>query len=472
MDNELRKICRSIQRGKRLEESIPVLLNRLADIYYVYAGLQLAMNYYTLYQDYCDEEELWSRDAVERTKSINAFIKEHLFDFKSGPEHEKAVLAIDTLRKDNMKRMDVLTTYTDIFQIYEYVLNRIEYKYKENPYNIDDEEFAREILRYVFNTEDNFAINEKIKEIIGQLPVRMTKQKYFDLLAQSVHAYKGAERDTFDTFIYMIRTSAMLHKNEDMDKSYPQLADKKRHLEKLQFKNLSHEEFSEAYDMMKSAISTLEKETTIFITLQEIINAIYIILICYPYVGISQSEEHKAWDSAFEIISKVNARFLKGEKEDLSEEIADRLSEIEGIQEEISYDLTILEDALYTVGMNYKKLTQSLMLDSLMQVLARSQKLNSDSIFIDLDLIYEEGKVDELLINKEYNELKEQLSAAFDSLDRMVCRAIMANTLNKMPVFFSNRTEVMDYVRYTIEHCFDMHEKAASYEIINKIMSE
>ncbi|NLC19329.1 MAG: hypothetical protein GX757_08970 [Clostridiales bacterium] len=472
MDNELRKICRTIQRGKRLEESIPVLLNKLADVYYVYAGLQLAMNYYTLYQDYCDEEELWSGDAVDRTKSVNTFIREHLFDFKSGQEHEEAVLTIDAIRKDNMKRMDVLTAYTDIFQIYEYVLNRIEYKYKENPYNIDDEEFAREILRYVFNTEDNFAINEKIKEIIGQLPVRMTKQKYFDLLGQSAHAYKGAERDTFDTFLYMIRTSAMLHKNEDMDKCYPQLADKKSYLEKLQFKNLSHEEFNEAFDMMKAAISILEKETTIFITLQEIINSIYIILICYPYAGMSQSEEHKAWDSAFEIIRKVNASFIKGEKDDLSEEIADKLSEIEGIQEDIAYDLTILEDTLYTVGMNYKELTQSLMLDTLMQVLARSQKLNSDSIFIDLDLVYEEGKVDEQLINRELNELKEQLSAAFDSLDRMVCRAIMANTLNKMPVFFSNRTEVMDYVRYTIEHCFDMHEKAASYEIINKIMSE
>lgn len=472
MDNELRKICRSIQRGKWLEESIPVLLNRLADIYFVYAGLQLAMNYYTLYQDYCDEEEVWSRDAVERAKAVNAFIKEHLFDFKSGPEHEDAVSAIDSMRKDNMKRMDVLTNYTDIFQIYEYVLNRIEYKYKENPYNIDDEEFARDILRYIFNSEDNFDINERIKEIIGQLPVRMTRQKYFDLLGQSIHAYKGAERDSFDTFLYMIRTSAMLHKNEDMEECYPQLAQKKRYLEKLSFKNLSHEEFNQAFDMMKSAVATLEKETTIFITLQEVINSIYIILICYPYTGLSQQEEHKAWDSAFEIISKVNAGFAKGKKEDLSKKLADRLSEIEGIQEEISYDLTILEDALYTVGLNYKKLTKSLMLEPLMNVLARSQKLNSDSIFIDLDAIYEEGKVDEQLINKEQNELKEQLSAAFDSLDRLVCRAIMANTLNKMPVFFSNRTEVMDYVRYTIEHCFDMYEKAASYEIINKIMSE
>jgi len=472
MDNELKQICKSIRKGKRLEESIPVLLNRLADIYYIYAGLQLAMNYYTLYEAYCDEEELWSRDAVGKAQQINGFIKENLLDFKSGPEHEKAVFNIDSMRKENMERMDVLTAYTDIFQIYEYVLNRIEYRYKENPYNIDDEEFAREILRYIFNTDDNFAINEKIKEIIGQLPVRMTKQKYFELLGQSMHAYKGAERDSFDTFIYMIKTSSMLHKNENMDKYYPLLAEKKRQLEKLQYKNLSAEEFNNAFDMMKEAISTLEKETTLFLTMQEIINSLYIILICHPYAGLSHSEYFKYWDSASEIINRVNDSFLNGKKEDISEEVAGNLSEIEGIQEEISYDLTILEDALYTVGMNHKNLTQSLMLEPLMQVLARSQKLNSDSKFIDLDLVYSEGKVDEQIINKEVEELKKQLSAAFENLDRMVCRAIMANTLNKMPVFFSNRTEVMDYVRYTIEHCFDIPEKAASYEIINKIMSE
>jgi hypothetical protein len=472
MDNDIKQICKNIRSGRLLEENIPMLFNRLADSYFIYAGLQLAMNYYTFYEEYCDDEELWSKDAREIAAKINIFIRDNVLRFKSGPEHEASVCNVDSMRNVNMKRIDILAAYTDIFQIYEYVLNRIEYKYKDSSYTFDDEEFARDILRYIFSTEDNFTINEKIKDIIGQLPVRMTRQKYFDLLGQSIHAYKGADRDSLDTYLYMIKTSAMLHQVEDMDTYYPLLSEKKERLAQLQFKDLSLDEYNIAFNTLKSATLTLETETSLFIGLQEIINSLYILLLCYPYAGMSSSGLYKAWDCAIDIIGKVNKRFIEDKKEDISEEITVKLSEIEGIQEEISYQLTLLEDALYKVNLNHTKLTESLMLDQLMRVLLRSQKLNSNSMFIELDMLKSEEKVDETLIDKEITDLKEQIAIAFDGLDRIVCRAIIANTINKMPVFFSNRSEVMDYVRYTLEHCSDIYEKAASFEIINNIMSD
>jgi len=48
----------------------------------------------------------------------------------------------------------------------------------------------------------------------------------------------------------------------------------------------------------------------------------------------------------------------------------------------------------------------------------------------------------------------------------------MANTMNKLPVFFKDHKEVMDYVRYSLERCSDIHEKIACIEIIRDIMSE
>lgn len=472
MDNNIKQICKNIRSGRLLEENIPMFFNRLADSYFIYAGLQLAMNYYTFYEEYCDDEELWSKDAREKAAKINVFINDNVLQFKSGSEHEEAVCNIDSMRNENMKRIDILAAYTDVFQIYEYVLNRIEYKYKDSTYTLDDEEFARDILRYIFSTEDNFTINEKIKDIIGQLPVRMTKQKYFDLLGQSIHAYKGADRDSLDNYLYMIKTSAMLHQNEDMDTNYPLLSKKKEHLSRLQFKNLSFDDYNKAFNTLKSATLSLETETSLFIGMQEIINSLYIILICYPYAGMSSSGLYKAWNSVIDIISIVNKQFIEDKKEDISEEITVKLFEIEGVQEEILYDLTILEDALYDVSINHTKITESLMLDQLMQVLIRSQKLNSNSMFINLNMQKSEEKVDEAIIDKEITDIKEQLTIAFDGLDRMVCRAVMANTINKMPVFFANRSEVMDYVRYTLDHCSDIYEKTASFEIINNIMSD
>jgi hypothetical protein len=111
------------------------------------------------------------------------------------------------------------------------------------------------------------------------------------------------------------------------------------------------------------------------------------------------------------------------------------------------------------------------MLDQLLQVLLRSQNLLSNSLFINLE---EESKteevVDEERIERERNALEEDLTGLFDSSDRMISRAVMANTMNKMPVFFADHKEVMDYVRYSLDRCADQYEKAACFEIISEIM--
>ena len=106
--------------------------------------------------------------------------------------------------------MNLLTSYTDLFQIYEYALNRVEYRFKEMEQLEDDEEYAKDVLRFIFNSEDNLQINEMIKEIIGQLPIRITKQKYFDYLEDGLYELLGVQEDVFETYIYMVRSSAIL----------------------------------------------------------------------------------------------------------------------------------------------------------------------------------------------------------------------------------------------------------------------
>jgi hypothetical protein len=116
---------------------------------------------------------------------------------------------------------------------------------------------------------------------------------------------------------------------------------------------------------------------------------------------------------------------------------------------------------------------ESLMSGKLMQVLLRTQKLLSNSLFVDLsDTGAEEETVDEERVEKEAKALEEELTVLFTSSDRMISRAVMANTINKMPVFFADHKEVMDYVLYSLQRCSDNYEKAACFEIINEIMAE
>ena len=60
------------------------------------------------------------------------------------------------------------------------------------------------------------------------------------------------------------------------------------------------------------------------------------------------------------------------------------------------------------------------------------------------------------------NEVKE----LFNNSSRMVRRAIMANTLEKMPVFFKTSQEVADYVMASLIQCNDEAEKYASKQLI------
>lgn len=473
MDNNIKHISNDIRSKRQLEENIPKLLNLLADYYHTYAGVRLAMHYYSFYETYCDDESLWSRDAQETTEKLNHIIMGHILKNVSGKEHEEAIRAVDAIRKDIMKRMDILTSYTDVFQIYEYVFNRVEYRYNKELPEISDDELAKEILRFIFDSEDNLIINERIKDIIGQLPVRMTRQRYFDLLKESIRAYLGADQDSLDSYLYMLRTSAMLQKEEGMETYYPGLWEKKEQLSHMDFKQIPQQDYEKAKNILQAAVLTLETEITVFIGLQEIVNEIYSLLLTAPYEGMVNSEFDIAGKASIHIIGTVNEYFINHNKEELSDTATQKLTDLEGVQEEMSYPISLMEDALYEINLNHQAFTGSLMLSQFLKTLLRSQSLLSNSMFIDLEM-EEKGHetVDEELAEKEAQTLESELTSLFDVSDRMVVRAVIANTINKMPVFFSDHKEVMDYVRYSLDRCSDIYEKAACYEIINEIMSE
>jgi predicted transcriptional regulator len=192
MNKRMKNMSQEIRSGKQLQENLPKFFNYMADRYQTYASVRLAMHYYTFYEACLEEENAWSGEAKAVTADISGIMTHCILARCSGEDREKAVYKIDSLRNEIGKRMNILTAYTDIFQIYEYVLNRLEYRFGEELEPMDEEEFAREILRYIFDGEDNLIINEKIREIIGQLPVRITRQKYLDLLEESLQVYLGA----------------------------------------------------------------------------------------------------------------------------------------------------------------------------------------------------------------------------------------------------------------------------------------
>lgn len=471
MNKTVKQICNEILKGNTTDENMPLLLNFMANEYHTYAGVGLSMHYYAFYESYVDEEGTWSQEAKDMVNKLNQMIVNHIVEHQV-EGLEESITAIDGMRKDIMNRMNILTTYTDIFQLYEYVLNRVEYRFKAGLANINDEEIARDILAYIFESDDNYVVNEKIKEIVGQLPIKMTKQKFFAYLEESLRLYLGSEKSTLDSYVYMLKTSAALDEGEGLSDLYPLLWEKREKFASYDYKGMTEPEYKEAMEMLRLTTLILENETTIYYNLQELMNEVYARLLTTSYAGLGENEMEEEENAVIAIITSVANHFISGNKEDLPMELLDQFAPLEGIQEALMEDLVYLEEALFELDRNGRDLAESIMCDKILNVLLLSKDLLSNSIFIDFDEVRDTTTVDEDMMHNVIESIEQSYKDKFTTSDKKMVRAIMANSLSKMPVFFQSHTEVMDYVVYSLEHCGDHHEKIAAVEIIRGIMAE
>ncbi|MGB8454985.1 MAG: hypothetical protein WCD89_21980 [Anaerocolumna sp.] len=478
MNKNMKLICREIQTGVNLDFNIPQFFNRLVTLYEQYAELKFTMHYYTFYENYTDTGSVRNKEEESLLSEVNQIIKDILLSNFSGERMETGVKSLDGIRNRIISRMKILTAYTDIFQVYEYIFNRIENRYQEDIKEINDEEFVTQVMQYIFDTKDNVIINEKIKEVIGQLPVRLTKSRYFDLLKDSLSIYKGAERSSLEGYLYMIKTGAMIYEQEEMDTLYPDLFSLRKALESLDYKNITKEEYLSYSDQIDAAAFQINSSVDFYYGLQEFVNQLYVMLILSPYAYMEgyrieglegemkflllPTEE----DHCKKLIEIINQHFLAEEKLPLGKETEDKLTYTEGRQELMSEEFESLESYFFDIKANHLKTVESLMLEKLFNCLNVSQNLLGSSLFVELDEIVNNQLVDEEYLTKIEENLILKLSGIFQKNSKYVNRAVMANTINKMPVFFQSTNDVRDYIKSTLEQCHDLAEKTACVNII------
>ena len=471
MNKQIRVIDNEIRKGKNLDVNIPKMFNYIADYYYTYSSVNLTMNYYSFYEFYLDDGKNWSKEAKTILDSINMVIYNNMVRDEH-IDRELAIKKIDGIRNVVMKHMNQLSAYVDIFDIYEYVLNRIEYRFRDScEIDIDDDDFARDILRYIFDTEDNNIINAKILDIIGQLPVRMTKQKFLEYLRSSFNNYKGGNPSSLETYVYMLRTTAMIYKVEGMEADYKNLWDQKEIFADLNYKEMNEAGYVSARKTLDEVVDFLNLETRVYYDLMEIINHVYAMILTSSYIGVEDNSVKAPEDAVKTILTEVNTLFGQKKNRSIPSNVDANLGELEGIQENIFYELTVANEALEEVAYNNNELVKSLMVEHTLNTLLRTKKLQSASIFMDLDEEQSDKAVDEYMIATEADKLEDDLTELFSVSDRMIVRGIMANILGTMPVLFNTHSELMEYVRYSLLRCTDPYEKAACVEIIREIMS-
>lgn len=468
--SQVKDLIKEINKGKNLEQNIPFYKDILFDLYNQVTLLHITMDYYVLYesmQEKKGEENGYLSDAI---RTINEVVE---IAFSKGQLSKEQVTEltskVEAARSDVIKKMEILTMYTDRLQIYEHVVNRIELRYEEDFPKSDIDVFVEKVYKYIFSGSDNAMINESIKEVLSELPVRMARSKYFQLIENSLSVYKDSDRSAVQRYLYMLETSAMLYEPEGVGEYFPEMKEFAERLSKVQFGELSFAEFQSIYKELEEMAEYIGDIADLYVDIQGILNSLYGYLLSYRF-----EESTDEGDMAcHEVVRQVAALFTNGKWQEISEDVSGQLVKIEGKQEMLIEDMLQLETVLPELLIGHEEQICKLGYKEEFENLEKIQQLlSSASTFIDFEEQEEDGVADEAYLAKVTQELLEKLRIRFAEQEMCVNRAVIAATISKFPVFFTSSKEVKEYIEEALLRCQDDAERQASMNVIEVIMGE
>lgn len=479
MSSKIRSCVKKLEKEQEVDKLLPEYVKEYMVLHDSYARIKLMMEYYMYYETVSEGINPYIDSAKDTSDKVNCMIEK--FFEKSLSKEEKNSMAQELLelRQEVVDRMQVLTAYVDCFVVYEYILNRVQYRFEDMEMLPEDGVFAQDLVNFIFASQDNATISDNIRFALGQLPMRMARSRYFELVRNSISIYQGSDIGSLESFLYMFRTNAMLYRDENQQKYFTEFAPVLQELEKLDYENISREVYDIYAEKIRTNASKLNDVADLYMQLGSLINELYILCVTAEYAAdaIPMKETEV-------VIRGVNALFLQrdsdvwqeaGEKSPETEEdklywLGEQFVAVEGKQEQIYDNINVAGAALEEIAESRQEQINALGLSDQFREMKRMLLLTSNSVFADLEETAVEGKVTEAMAEEETARLIAECKEFFQGKSRMLRRAVMANTLEKMPVFFSSAQEVADYVTNSLAQCDDEAEKYAAKQLLLEIM--
>lgn len=424
---------------------------------YQYSYVRLVLNYFTLLETVA-EEAPQTQQMTEYLKRLNSLIGECI----SGHEAAGDLLA---LRKDMTHEVEVLTSYADCFQIFEYILNRMERKFiPSSNTNDQDEAFLKRLMGFITDTSDSAVMNGRIKQIIGQLPVRLTKQKFYSLLMEGLSVYLGSPRENLRDMMYTLRTESMVSLPEGMDEGHKDIYEILQQFKRMDYRNMTFESFKEASAKLSYASQVLTDESGFFVMLQDVINDLCVLMFAKQDAVIDVSEE----EFYRSVLSSIQ---VKLDQEDFTvgeDEFLHQLTQLEGRQEvyyerylkvEVLKENDESSDGDYIRSMNVDRLLSGSSFAELITEEGRETLSGEESAIVDRSYLDQQAQV-----------YIQELEELFADAPKPVVRAVMAKVLSDLPVYFNSIDEIQEYVRGSLSSCLDRAEKETCMELVEELM--
>ena len=357
-----------------------------------------------------------------------------------------------SLRKESTQIMELLSAYTDRFTVYEYVLNRLEYRFSgaslEAGYS--DEDMTQEILQKLSSETDQTVRQSMLVSIIEQLPMRMTRKRFFQVLAEGMDAYKGSDKEAVDGQLFMLRTAAMLEEPAEFKQSFPAFYEVVETFKQAPLSTVSEAEWNKLHDMLADAMEELNSQMDRMLLLQELINDLCVVTMTD---GCTWTEQHKTCSSI------ISFTLTPGTDE----------AALEGIQEQ--YSMTFQEKSTLVdelMQSSKEQLSEQGMLETFSKLEVLS-KLLSSSRFADIEQKQESETVEASYIEEQTAALISELETFLKSSSKPLARAVMAKLVTMVPLFIRDYNQLEEYIQNSLSSCSDVAEKLACIEIIRSL---
>lgn len=472
MYNDEKKLITDIQRRKDLDKNLRNFANVAFKADFEYACHKFVLNYLTL-KDMHQDGDIPDDSYIASCQSVLDKLAAVIVSSDSDTDVTEYINTISDVRNAITHKMKVLTAYTDAFETYEYILNRKEYGFPENLTEgvtaelekIDADEFADEIFRFVFADNDKVAVNSKLQSIVGQLPIRMTKSRFYDILGDTLDIYKDVEIDVLDEFIEMLESTALIRKPDNFENEYPDLNKAYELLKNGNYTELDYTAYAELADILDKSAAFLNSVVTEYMLIIELVNDMYVMLL-------SISVRDSVSEGCKKAISVIDKAVSLGE--DGLEEVYGLLENIVGEQERAGEHKIMLESAVYDITTGYGPEITANGLTEAYRSLEKIDKLLSGSMFVDIDNVEVKGavKADKDYIAACKSRLADEFAELFEGRSMTVNRAVMAKILSGIPVFFNTTDEIKDYIHGSLSRCREQSELLADYIVIKQMIEE
>lgn len=475
MYNEDKKLITDIKRKKNLDCNLVKFADVMMKADFEYACQKFALNYFTVKEMLEDKDIADDPYIYESILAINQLTGKYVTGSATEVQAED-FQSVNKIRNTIIRKMKVLTAYTDAFELYEYLLNRKEFEFQENQTDAEEncfasydaEQFAEQIFNYIFADQDKVVINAKIQEVVEQLPIRMTKNRFYDILGQTLSIYHGCECGSLNEFVEMIETTALIKLPDGFETEYSALFDAYQMLKAGDYAKLTYEAYRQLSTVLDKSAAFINDVVSDYLMLIELVNDLYsMMLACEIKPQLSD-----ACMKAIKIIQIVYEA-LEAE-DDIPAEAYDMLMVLEGTQEQAGEYKMLLESSIYDIVSTNQENLVRLKLDERYRILDTLDKLLSGSMFVDIDNIsmYDTTPADTEAIIRVKDQLVSKFADLFAANTIAVNRGIMAKILSNIPVFFNSQQEIKDYIEYSLNHCSNKSEVKASYLVISQMMEE